>query len=68
MLYTLPAHRGKGYAKALISSMAKTFCGQGYPVFCFIEEDNKTSYQLFKGMGFSEDPSYRETWYGFNDF
>ncbi|PWA25852.1 hypothetical protein CCH79_00001483, partial [Gambusia affinis] len=60
MLYTLPEHRGKGYAKALISSMAKKFCGQGYPVFCFIEEENRTSYQLFKGMGFSEDPSYRE--------
>ncbi|XP_007546352.1 glycine N-acyltransferase-like protein 3 [Poecilia latipinna] len=68
MLYTLPEHRGKGYAKVLISSMAKNFSGQGYPVFCFIEEENRTSYQLFKGMGFSEDPSYRETWYGFNDF
>ncbi|XP_047207543.1 glycine N-acyltransferase isoform X2 [Girardinichthys multiradiatus] len=68
MLYTLPEHRGKGYAKVLISSMAKRLSGQGYPVFCFIEEENIASYQLFKSMGFSEDPSYREAWYGFNDF
>ncbi|MED6290872.1 hypothetical protein CHARACLAT_017809 [Characodon lateralis] len=68
MLYTLPEHRRKGYAKVLISSMAKRLSGQGYPVFCFIEEENIASYQLFKSMGFSEDPSYREAWYGFNDF
>lgn len=67
MLYTLPEHRGKGYAKVLINSMARKLTAQGYPVFCFIEEENRTSYQLFKSMGFSEDPSYRETWYGFND-
>ncbi|XP_015260506.1 PREDICTED: glycine N-acyltransferase-like protein 3 isoform X2 [Cyprinodon variegatus] len=66
MLYTLPEHRGKGYAKVLISSMAKKLIGQGYPVFCFIEEENKVSYKLFKSMGFSEDPSYREAWFGFN--
>ncbi|KAM4598853.1 glycine-N-acyltransferase-like protein 3 isoform 2-T2 [Fundulus diaphanus] len=66
MLYTLPEHRGKGYAKVLISSMAKKFFGHGYPVFCFIEEENLVSYQLFKSMGLSEDPSYRATWSEFN--
>ncbi|XP_061601025.1 glycine N-acyltransferase-like protein [Cololabis saira] len=68
MLYTLPEHRGKGYAKALISCMAKRLKDRGYPVFCFIEEENQVSYKLFKGMGFTEDPSHRETWFGFNDF
>ncbi|KAM6916593.1 glycine-N-acyltransferase-like protein 3 [Xenentodon cancila] len=68
MLYTLPEHRGKGYAKVLISCMAKKLQARGYPVFCFIEEENKVSYQLFKSMGFTEDPSHRETWCGFNDF
>ncbi|KAM4591929.1 LOW QUALITY PROTEIN: glycine N-acyltransferase-like protein 3 [Odontesthes bonariensis] len=52
MLYTLPEHRGKGYAKVLISSMSRL----SYPVFCFIEEENSVSYQLFKNMGFTEKP------------
>ncbi|XP_049456903.1 glycine N-acyltransferase isoform X1 [Epinephelus fuscoguttatus] len=68
MLYTLPEHRGKGYAKVLVSTMAKKRHADGYPVFCFIEEENKVSYRLFKSLGFTEDPSYREAWCGFNDF
>ncbi|XP_047459653.1 glycine N-acyltransferase isoform X2 [Mugil cephalus] len=62
MLYTLPEHRGKGYAKVLISCMAKRHHAQGYPVYCFVEEENVVSYRLLKNMGFTEDPSYRETW------
>lgn len=67
MLYTLPEHRGKGYAKAVISAMAKRLHAQDYPVYCFVEEENTISYNLFKSLGFTEDPSYRETWFGFND-
>ena len=66
MLYTLPGHRGKGYAKVLISSMAKKLHALGYPVYCFIEEENTVSLRLFKNMGFTEDPSYRATWLAFN--
>lgn len=66
MLYTLPEHRGKGYAKALVSSMAKKLFAQGYPVYCFIEEENTLSYRLFKNMGFTEDSSYRAAWFVFN--
>nr|XP_046258032.1 glycine N-acyltransferase-like protein 3 [Scatophagus argus] len=67
MLYTLPEHRGKGYAKVLVSTMAKRLHAEGYPVYCFIEEDNVVSYRLFKSLGFTEDPSYRTTWFGFSD-
>lgn len=67
MLYTLPEHRGKGYAKVLVSTMAKRFHTQGFPVYCFIEEENVVSYKLFKNLGFTEDPSYREAWIGFSD-
>ncbi|XP_030604572.1 glycine N-acyltransferase [Archocentrus centrarchus] len=67
MLYTLPEHRGKGYAKILVSSLAKRNHAQGYPVYCFIEEENTMSYRLFANLGFTEDPSYREGWFGFND-
>ncbi|XP_042337842.1 glycine N-acyltransferase-like protein 3, partial [Plectropomus leopardus] len=66
LLYTLPEHRGKGYAKVLISTMAKRLHAEGYPVYCFIEENNEVSYKLFKSLGFTEDPSYRAMWMEFN--
>ncbi|XP_050981133.1 glycine N-acyltransferase-like protein 3 [Labeo rohita] len=66
MLYTQPEHRGKGYAKALVTAMAKRLHSEGYPVYCFIEEWNELSYKLFQSLGFTEDPSYRSTWYEFN--
>lgn len=67
MLYTLPEHRGKGYAKAVISTMAKRLHAQDFPVYCFIEEENTISYKLFTNLGFTEDPFHRETWFAFND-
>nr|XP_043901418.1 glycine-N-acyltransferase-like protein 3 [Solea senegalensis] len=66
LLYTVPEHRGKGYAKVLVSTMAKRLRAEGHPVFCFIEEDNIISYRLFKNLGFTEDPSYRAGWIHFN--
>ncbi|XP_029305846.1 glycine N-acyltransferase-like protein 3 [Cottoperca gobio] len=66
MLYTLPEHRGKGYAKVLVSSMAKKLHTEGYPVYCFIEEENEVSYKLFRNLGFIEDPAYRAAWFEFN--
>lgn len=68
ILYTLPEHRGKGYAKVLISAMAKRLHTEGYPVYGFVEEENEVSHRLFKSLGFVEDPSYREAWFEFNDF
>ncbi|KAL7889377.1 hypothetical protein AOLI_G00016350 [Acnodon oligacanthus] len=67
MLYTMPEHRRKGYAKALVSIMAKKLHSKGYPVYCFIEEDNSLSYRLFASLGFTEDPSHRLVWYTFNE-
>ncbi|KAL6487902.1 hypothetical protein MHYP_G00045280 [Metynnis hypsauchen] len=67
ILYTMPEHRRKGYAKALVSIMAKKLHSKGYPVYCFIEEHNSLSHRLFASLGFTEDPSYRLTWYSFNE-
>ncbi|XP_026166050.1 glycine N-acyltransferase-like [Mastacembelus armatus] len=67
MLYTVPEHRGKGYAKVLISTMAKKLHALDYPVYCFIEEENMVSYRLFKKLGFTEDPSHREAWFSANE-
>uniref|UniRef100_A0A667YHF9 Glycine N-acyltransferase-like protein n=1 Tax=Myripristis murdjan TaxID=586833 RepID=A0A667YHF9_9TELE len=66
ILYTLPEHRRKGYAKIVISTLARKLHAEGYPVYCFIEEDNEVSYRLFKKMGFTDDPSYRAAWFEFN--
>ncbi|XP_006638555.2 glycine N-acyltransferase-like protein 3 [Lepisosteus oculatus] len=66
MLYTAPEHRGKGYAKILVSTIARRLHAQGYPVYCFIEEENELSYRLFKGLGFTEAPDYRTSWYELN--
>nr|XP_046258651.1 glycine N-acyltransferase-like protein 3 [Scatophagus argus] len=66
VLHTLPEYRGKGYAKAVVSTMAKRLHAEGYPVYCFIEEDNVASYRLFKSLGFVEDASYRAVWFEFN--
>lgn len=66
ILYTLPEHRGRGYAKVLVSTMAKKLQAEGYPVYCFVEVDNIVSYKLFKGLGFIEDSTYRALWYEFN--
>ncbi|KAK3553961.1 hypothetical protein QTP70_017454, partial [Hemibagrus guttatus] len=63
MLYTLPEYRQKGYAKALVKTLAKKLHSEGYPVYCFIELENQASYRLFTSLGFTADPSYRATWF-----
>lgn len=62
MLYTLPEHRQKGYAKALVTILSKKLHSEGYPVYCFIEEENQLSYRLFTSLGFTEDLSYGAAW------
>ncbi|XP_010867717.1 glycine N-acyltransferase-like protein 3 [Esox lucius] len=66
MLYTLPEHRGKGLARALVNSMSRRLYAEGFPVYCFIEEGNTMSHSLFTSLGFTEDPQYREAWFNFN--
>ncbi|TNN29588.1 Glycine N-acyltransferase-like protein 3 [Liparis tanakae] len=66
LLHTLPEYRGRGYAKVLVNTIVRRLHSEGYPVYCFIEEDNPVSFKLFKGLGFIEDPSYRATWLELN--
>ncbi|KAG7334397.1 hypothetical protein KOW79_002804 [Hemibagrus wyckioides] len=63
MLYTMPEYRQKGYAKALVVTLAKKLHSEGYPVFCFIELNNQASYRVFSSLGFTADPSCRATWF-----
>ncbi|XP_060895404.1 glycine N-acyltransferase-like isoform X2 [Labrus mixtus] len=60
-------HRGKGYAKVLICSMARRLHAEGYPVYTFIEEENTLSHRLFTKLGFTEAPSFKTAWMGFNE-
>uniref|UniRef100_H3AKR7 Glycine N-acyltransferase-like protein n=1 Tax=Latimeria chalumnae TaxID=7897 RepID=H3AKR7_LATCH len=62
MLYTLPEHRGKGFAKLAICELAKTLHRLGYPVYCYIELENMKSYELFKNLGFRDVPNYIASW------
>uniref|UniRef100_A0AAY5K3J6 Glycine N-acyltransferase-like protein n=1 Tax=Esox lucius TaxID=8010 RepID=A0AAY5K3J6_ESOLU len=66
MLYTLPEHRGKGLARALVNSMSRRLYAESFPVYCFIEEGNTMSHSLFTSLGFTEDPQYRAAWYQIN--
>lgn len=66
LIYTVPEHRGKGFAKVLISTMVRRLRAEGYPVYCFIEVENTVSYKLITKMGFIEDPTYRAAWFQFN--
>ncbi|XP_047668152.1 glycine N-acyltransferase-like isoform X2 [Tachysurus fulvidraco] len=65
-IYTLPEHRQKGYAKALVTILAKKLHSDGYPVYCFIKLENQPSYKLFTSLGFTRDLSYRNAWLYFN--
>jgi len=48
-----PSFRRSGLAKQLITEVEKTFIEKGIEVFaCLIEENNKTSMELFEGVGY----------------
>ncbi|XP_073682351.1 glycine N-acyltransferase-like protein 3 [Garra rufa] len=66
LLYTLPQHRRKGYAKLLVSMMAKNLLDRGHPVYCFVEKENDFSYKLFTSLGFQNSPDYRAVWFELN--
>ncbi|KAK2874781.1 hypothetical protein Q8A67_021934 [Cirrhinus molitorella] len=66
LLYTLPQHRRKGYAKLLVSMMGKNLLDQGHPVYCFVEDENESSYELFTSLGFKNSPDYRAVWFELN--
>ncbi|XP_029376427.1 glycine N-acyltransferase-like [Echeneis naucrates] len=67
MLHTLPEHRLKGYAKVVTVTLARRLHAEGYPVYCFIEEGHEINIRVLKELGFTEVPSYRVTWFKFND-
>jgi GNAT superfamily N-acetyltransferase len=64
--YVVNRNRGQGLAKALVSSMSRRLYSQGFPVYCFVEEENTLSYNLYTNLGFTEDPQYRAAWFDFN--
>ncbi|XP_029376430.1 glycine N-acyltransferase-like isoform X2 [Echeneis naucrates] len=66
MLYTLPEHRLKGYAKVLVNALVRRLHAEGCPVYCYIEEGHEINIRVLKELGFTEDPSYRIDWFDFN--
>jgi ribosomal protein S18 acetylase RimI-like enzyme len=53
MLHVLNAHRGKGYARALVMAMASKVQKKGREVFAHIVPDNRPSLKLFTSLGFT---------------
>ena len=51
-LHTLPPHRGKGLARALIYHVSQKLLSMGRAPYCFILEENEASQNLFRKMGF----------------
>lgn len=66
ILYTLPQHRRKGYAKLLVSVMSQNLLERGYPVYGFVEEENEPSYKLFTSLGFKHSSDYKAVWFELN--
>ncbi|XP_029376424.1 glycine N-acyltransferase-like protein 3 [Echeneis naucrates] len=67
MLHTLPEHRLKGYAKVVTITLARRLHAEGYPVYCSVEQEHEINIRVLKELGFTEVPSYRLTWFEFND-
>ncbi|TSN48512.1 Prosaposin [Bagarius yarrelli] len=66
VMYTLPEHRGKGFAKAVTTTLVKKLHLEGYPVYCFVEELNLPPYRLLTSLGFIKAPSYKNALFHFN--
>ncbi|XP_047668171.1 glycine N-acyltransferase-like isoform X2 [Tachysurus fulvidraco] len=64
VMYTLPEHRQKGYAKALVTILARKLHSDGYPVYCSINLENQPSYRLLTSLGFTRYLPY--AWFYFN--
>lgn len=54
MVHVLDEYRGRGYARKLVSAMAKSVAASGRPVFAHIEPANTASVRLFTSMGFEQ--------------
>ncbi|TSN48513.1 MAD2L1-binding protein [Bagarius yarrelli] len=55
--YTRPEHRGKGFTKAVTTTLVKKLHSEGYPVYCFVEESNLLPYMQLTVKGFTKAPS-----------
>ncbi|XP_067675716.1 glycine-N-acyltransferase-like protein 3 [Haliotis asinina] len=56
MLHVLPEHRGKGYAKMIMSHLASLCLQQCEEVFVLPDEENKISIRLHEDIGFRQVP------------
>jgi len=59
-VYTLPEHRGKGFAKTVVISIMKEMLEIGMSPTLEIVDGNVASTMMFTGLGFVE--AYRGTW------
>ncbi|XP_046550700.1 glycine N-acyltransferase-like isoform X2 [Haliotis rubra] len=61
MLHVLPEHRGKGYAKMIMSHLARLCLQQCEEVFVLPEEENEVSIKLQEDIGFKQQRDWQDS-------
>ncbi|XP_046359267.2 glycine N-acyltransferase-like protein Keg1 [Haliotis rufescens] len=62
MLHVMEEHRGKGYAKVIMSHLAQKRLQTGKEAFIVIEESNAVSLKVHEGLGFKHVPNMKVVW------
>jgi len=64
-VYTPPAHRGKGYARALVAEVSKEFLSRGYELTnLFTDLSNPTSNKIYQEVGYQPVCDYHQYEFG----
>jgi predicted GNAT family acetyltransferase len=52
MVYTVEAHRRKGYAQLAVASLVDYLLSHQMPPYCYIVPENQPSMTMFAALGF----------------
>ncbi len=57
---TLPSHRGKGYAKAVMARLCRSLCGRVEHIGLNVKADNAAAISCYRKLGFEKVATYGE--------
>jgi len=63
-VYTLPAERGKGLGKAVVSELLKAVLSEKQAACLFVKKHNRSALALYERLGFSPVTDYVISYYG----
>ena len=58
-IFTVPELRKRGFAKKLLLSFCKKYCGRGKKIVLFVKKTNLAANELYKRCGFREIDGYK---------